>query len=302
MVLKRWKRAVLMGTLLSGAFTAGAYAQDVLQRVEAYLRPDFNIVINGKPVALEDPTLIYNDKSYLPLKELSKLLGANIIWKGDTKTIFINSLIHPEQQATEKNQVYEEIKMYNPSSITLEYLGLEYPMLLTQNQPESGSYSYDTYYRAKDVHRMGVDTSGLKKAKERFTEELYISEKELQKAWAQPPKQVHTGSYDNYVIAGEVHTKKLETLRTYVKDTAVLKLPDFTLYQKPIMIDKRGDSDNEYDYLFQQSSQTKTGTVNRYFKARLRLNKGEVDGTFAVNMTERTDLETEADKRANLTN
>jgi hypothetical protein len=299
MALKRWKRIVLLGAMLSGAFTAGAYAQDVLQRVEAYLRPDFNIVINGKLVALEGPTLVYDDKSYLPLKEISKLLGANIIWKGDTQTIFINSLINAEQQASENDQIYEEIKMFNPSSVTLQYLGMEYPMLQTQHQPENGSYSYDTYYRAKDVRRMGVDTSGLKKSKERFTGELFINEKELQRAWKQKPTQIYASGAESYIIAGEVHTKKLETLKTYVKETATLKLPEFTIYQKPIMIEKLDNTENEYEYLFQQSTYLNNATINRFYKARLRVDKGTVDGTFAVNMTDRTDLESEAEKRAN---
>ncbi|UUZ95890.1 copper amine oxidase N-terminal domain-containing protein [Paenibacillus sp. P25] len=131
--MKRTKRVLLLTAAISGAFTAGVYAQDVLQRVDAYLRPDFSIVLDGKPVQLSGPALVYDDKSYLPLKELGNLLGASILWKADTKTIYINSRINPEQTPPASEQTYEDIELYNPYSVKVSYLGADYPLLLTYN-------------------------------------------------------------------------------------------------------------------------------------------------------------------------
>ena len=74
-----------MGT----CFGAGVYAQDVLQRVDAYLRNDYKVVVNGQAVQLNNPPLIYNNSSYLPVKELGGYLGAVVNWQESTKTIYL---------------------------------------------------------------------------------------------------------------------------------------------------------------------------------------------------------------------
>ncbi|WP_284638854.1 stalk domain-containing protein [Paenibacillus silviterrae] len=305
MNVNRRHRVLLMGALLSGAFTAGAYAQDVLQSVQAYLRPDFNVVINGTPVKLERSTLVYEDTSYLPLKEISKLLGANVIWRGDTNTIYINSLLNSEQKPNPNEEIYGEIKLYNPTSVTYRYLGAEYPVMLTNDDPTGGNYSYDLYYRLSDVRRMGIDTSGLKKVRDRITYELFVSEKELAKTWKEQPTQVYS-SEGNYVISGEVHTKKLAMIRDHLKSAASLKVNnELTLVQKPIYVEKRDDSNDEFDYYnyyFQETTQyignNNYYTANRYYRGILKLVKGTVEGQYSIFMTDKTDLESEANKRA----
>ncbi|MDQ1913102.1 stalk domain-containing protein [Paenibacillus sp. GD4] len=305
MNVNRRHRVLLMGALLSGAFTAGAYAQEVLQSVQAYLRPDFNVVINGTPVKLERSTLVYEDTSYLPLKEISKLLGANVIWRGDTNTIYINSLLNSEQKPNPNEEIYGEIKLYNPTSVTYRYLGAEYPVMLTNDDPTGGNYSYDLYYRLSDVRRMGIDTSGLKKVRDRITYELFVSEKELAKAWKEQPTQVYS-SEGNYVISGEVHTKKLAMIRDHLKSAASLKVNnELTLVQKPIYVEKRDDSNDEFDYYnyyFQETTQyignNNYYTANRYYRGILKLVKGTVEGQYSIFLTDKTDLESEANKRA----
>lgn len=52
---------------------------------------DFNFVINGRQQKLETKPLLYNGTSYLPVREISNLLGYDITYKADTKTIVLNS-------------------------------------------------------------------------------------------------------------------------------------------------------------------------------------------------------------------
>lgn len=296
-IMKRYQRVMVAAGLLSGAFTAGVYAEDVLQRVDAYLRPDFQIVLNGTAVQLESPALVYNDTSYLPLKELAQRLGANIYWKGDTKTIYINSRINPEQRPDEQDTTYEALELSNPYSAMMNYLGSDYPVLLTYNAKTS---NYGLYYREKDAKRMGIDTSGLAKAKDRLTNETFVHEKELQKRWRQAPKQVYASGYEAYVIADELHPKKLGLLRSHIKGMTLIKYSDVEYYTKPIMVEKDIDKTDTYKFLYLETVRMKNVPVpqTRYKLAELRLTQDILNpDSYTVNITNTYDLLLEADKR-----
>lgn len=47
----------------------------------------FNLVIDGETKQLETQPLVYNGTSYLPLRELSNLVGYDVTYKADSKTI-----------------------------------------------------------------------------------------------------------------------------------------------------------------------------------------------------------------------
>ncbi|MCS7459388.1 copper amine oxidase N-terminal domain-containing protein [Paenibacillus doosanensis] len=297
--MKRWKRVLIMGAVLGGTFTAGVYAEDVLQRVEAYLRPDFSIVLDGKAIQLEGPTLVYQDKSYLPLKELGNMLGVNILWKGDNKTIYINSRINPEQPAEDANTTYEEFTLRSPSSQMVTYLGADYPLLTVY----AAEGSTGPYYRLSDIRRMGIDTEGLKKSKEKLTGELYVSDGEARKRWGKGVTPSRTNR-DNYVIAGELNSDKTAKLKDYVKSTASFKIKDFSYTTRPIMIEKI-DGENRYEYLVYQTMYGRGNgysiTQSHYFRAILRLDtSGFGDNlTYTVNVESRTDLNDELEKKEN---
>ncbi|MCU6795201.1 copper amine oxidase N-terminal domain-containing protein [Paenibacillus sp. WQ 127069] len=292
--MKRWKRVLITGTLLTTAFTAGVYAEDVLQRVDAYLRPDFNVVLDGKQIQLESPTLVYADKTYLSLKELGNLLGASVIWKDVNKTIYINSRINPEQQVVEKDQSIEEFKFRTPYSIKVNYLGAEYPLMLAYADEGTGVRNNLIYYRLSDVRKMGIDTNGLKQSKEKLTGALYISEPEMKKRLKQMPTPIYNGS-ERYVIAGEINTNRIKALQTYVKENGSTRTDDITFTNIPVMIEKM-DTENMYEYLYFQTRTSSKFTISHYISTKLILTKMEeklVDGSdgYTINNYGWTDLD-----------
>jgi hypothetical protein len=300
--MKQWKRVLTLGALLGGTFTAGVYAEDVLQRVEAFLRPDFKIVLNGNPVQLSGPTLIYDGSSYLPLKELGNMLGANVIFKDAEKTIYINSRINPEQ-TIEDNAGTDEFKFRNPLSIMVNYLGAQYPVL-TANAEGTTNNSL-VYYRLSDLRRMGIDTSAMKKSKEKLSEELYVTDSELKLFLKQLPTPVNTYSRDRYVITGEVNTKKIEAIQTHLRmmmnsqneDNRDKDIKDFRYTTKPVIVDKM-ETENMYDYLFYQTLYLEKATISRYVRTKLILtkNEGESEG-YTINSYGWTDLTNQLDVR-----
>lgn len=292
---KRWIRTTLLSAFFATAFTAGVYAEDVLKKVDAYLRPDFNIVLDGKQVKLEGAPLIYDGSSYLPLKELGNLLGANVLWKGETKTIYINSRINQEQAAPDPDTASEEIKMTNPYSAIFTYLGSDYPVLLTYG----GDQNRNVYWRLSDVRKMGIDTNGLPLARERYTQQLYVSEQEIKKKWRQTPKRSYNNQRENYIIAGEVNAKRLETIRYHIKSSLNLRTDyNIRFSATPIFVEAT-PNENEYEYLFYQNAYLPNGktTGNRLFKSVIKLTKDLNEDHYTVNTYYQTDLQDEAYKR-----
>ncbi|TBL78255.1 stalk domain-containing protein [Paenibacillus thalictri] len=298
MKVKQIGRILGFGALLASVFTAGAYAEDVLKRVEAYLRPDFNVVLDGKPIKMENDPLVYEGSSYLPVKELGNLLGANITFKDDTKTIYINSRLYKEQPVQDPNIDYQEIKMRDPLSNIYVYLGSEYPALIIGN--DTAIRDSNKYWRLSDVKRMGIDVTGLTFVKEKLTQQLYVSESELKKKWRQAPTVSYNrprNSY-NYIVAGEVDNEKIEAIQKYIKDTSSIRTTTVTLSTKPIIVDTTSDT-NIYQYMFWQNAQLTDGKYvnNRLMTTRLRIYKGYNEDFYTINSDNQLDLQSELDDR-----
>lgn len=76
---------LVAGALLTTAGTS--LADSVHEKVTATIRSDFGLEINGQAVELENAPLAYNGASYLPVRELSELLGKDVDFKGGTITL-----------------------------------------------------------------------------------------------------------------------------------------------------------------------------------------------------------------------
>ncbi|SDM93462.1 Copper amine oxidase N-terminal domain-containing protein [Paenibacillus sp. yr247] len=244
MSMTKWSKIAVLGTLMGTCFTAGVYAQDLIQRVDAYLRNDFSVVVDGRQVQLANPPLIYNNASYLPVKELGTYLGAVVNWKESSKTIYINSRINPQQPTEGNGTNYTEIVFQYPYVQYFDYLGGTYPVLTNMTE--------QTYYRLSDVERMGVRTDGLRKAKEKYSEELYVSEAELKSAWGKEPPQLSYSNYEPIAITGEKDPIKLKAIKEYVKSFRYYEINKVPYMSNPIIVDALPEL-NTYSYLLTEN-------------------------------------------------
>ncbi|MGX4586700.1 stalk domain-containing protein [Paenibacillus chitinolyticus] len=250
--------AAAAGVLMSVSFAAGVYADDWIQKVTAYVRSDFKVVVNGTPANLSSPVLIYDNNSYLPLKEIASRLNANVNWQDSNQTIYVNTRLYPQQPET-GDVVYDEIILENPTAYIMKYLGGDYPVLVT--------LSKGMYYRQSDVQKMGMDTKGLRKAKEKYTGEIYINETELRKVWKENPILTY-GEEMPPIIAGEKDDFKIRALRGYVKDMSNYKIGDTYFFHNPIFIEKLEEA-NTYRYLLTENGQ--------YYQVILKLTEMQKD-------------------------
>ncbi|MBN2795141.1 MAG: hypothetical protein JXR88_07030 [Clostridia bacterium] len=70
--------------------------------------------INGEMVVLDVPAVIYNNRTYVPLRFVSEATGAKVTWRGDTKTIFIESDgLGIKDTYYYLNHIYEDSVDYN---------------------------------------------------------------------------------------------------------------------------------------------------------------------------------------------
>lgn len=202
------KKVALLAFLLTGAFAAGAAASNGIERVDAFLRPDFKLIVDGKTAKLDNPILVYNDTSYLPIREISGLLGADVNWNNSSNTAYVNSRFEGQPSVPDDNGEYKEIEMKNPNPMFFNYLGRDYGVM---------TFYGDTsiYYRVIDLNRMGVNTAGVLKYRDKNTHDLYITEEDVQKLWKETPEpQWSTGT----IISGVYENKLKKFLQAMVDD------------------------------------------------------------------------------------
>jgi hypothetical protein len=82
--MKKFIMGIILGAVLATASNAIANSEVVAKFIS------FNFVVNGEPIQVESQPVSINGSSYLPVRELANLLGYDVTYKADTKTIELN--------------------------------------------------------------------------------------------------------------------------------------------------------------------------------------------------------------------
>lgn len=84
-------KTFLIGALCGAMIvSAPALANGVKQLIEAELNT-INITVNGAKVEAEN--ILYNDRTYVPLRAIAEMLGKEVTWDGNTNTAGINDSV-----------------------------------------------------------------------------------------------------------------------------------------------------------------------------------------------------------------
>lgn len=83
--MKKFILGLLVGISITAA--GSVYADEGLQKIEAYLRPTLPITLDGNSVTLESPPVMYDGSTYLKLRDVAKLTGLSVIWNDNTQTV-----------------------------------------------------------------------------------------------------------------------------------------------------------------------------------------------------------------------
>lgn len=90
---KKW--ILILVAVMLFAFTAGVVAAPVVQQVTATLATDFKFTLDGKTWAPKDVDgsdmypLVYEGRTYLPVRAIGEALGIKVDWDKDTRTVIL---------------------------------------------------------------------------------------------------------------------------------------------------------------------------------------------------------------------
>ncbi|GGD67119.1 peptidylprolyl isomerase [Paenibacillus nasutitermitis] len=91
--MKKSIRPFVIGAIVGSLLTASSavFADDGIQAIKALLNKNTKITLNGKSVVLANPTIDYEGKTYVYLKDIGKLVGASVNWNAKLKTIEVKT-------------------------------------------------------------------------------------------------------------------------------------------------------------------------------------------------------------------
>lgn len=103
MTKKGWMAAGLTIGLIAGSCVS-AFAAEGLKYIQASINDTFKFQVNGEEKTLdgEYTVLVYKDRTYLPVRGIGELMGADIDWDDATKTILIDTSKLAGDNDTEK--------------------------------------------------------------------------------------------------------------------------------------------------------------------------------------------------------
>lgn len=151
------KKHLLVAAAMVGCMVIGAAAAGGVRSVTAQLRPDFTLEVNGSVYTLRDSKgnvtdpLLYNDTTYLPIRSVGEILGAEVSWDSATQTVII------KDQDTAAGLIGEE----KAKELALKHAGLSasrVTFLQVKLDWEDGYRIYDVeFYRGNKEYDYHVD-------------------------------------------------------------------------------------------------------------------------------------------------
>ena len=91
--MKKRLAIVLTVVALISSFTVGVMSQGLIEKIEAEIRGDFTVVIDGKKQTFRDANgnvvepILYNGTTYLPIRAIGEIMGKTVYWYQDEKRI-----------------------------------------------------------------------------------------------------------------------------------------------------------------------------------------------------------------------
>lgn len=87
--MKKFIAGTLFGAIL--VLSTSVFADGALEQVTAYLRPDLPVTLDGKPLELKKPPIMYDGSTYLQLRDAATALGKDVQWNDQKQTVELRS-------------------------------------------------------------------------------------------------------------------------------------------------------------------------------------------------------------------
>ena len=83
------KRLLILGIIAAIILVTLVFASN-LEQLTAYVA-NFRIIVDGEERIFENPIVVIDNRTYIPLREVSEVLGMNVEWCDENQEIIINS-------------------------------------------------------------------------------------------------------------------------------------------------------------------------------------------------------------------
>lgn len=182
---KRWIGCGMALVLIS-AMTMPALADSVSKRVDATLRSDYKIVLDGKEMNFKQSdgasalALVYDGTTYLPLRAIGEALGKDVDWNGKTKTITLTSTTDADGTQGKKDTAgttqtkAKDIGAEQAKKLALNHAGLKESQvyaLKTETDWENGKKEYEVEFkegRMEYSYEVDAETGKILKAEKEY--------------------------------------------------------------------------------------------------------------------------------------
>ncbi|MCX7749852.1 MAG: copper amine oxidase N-terminal domain-containing protein [Clostridia bacterium] len=100
--MKRMKIALVGGLIASLLIPGSIFASNVARKVEAYANDSIKLYVNNKLQQLKEADgsnmspIVVNGRTYLPVRAVTDMLGAGLVWDSETKSIYISTTSNNE--------------------------------------------------------------------------------------------------------------------------------------------------------------------------------------------------------------
>lgn len=191
--MKNKKILVVCGLIL--AFTSGAFANTTLTNIQVALN-SVKIVVNGKTI--NQPNIIYNGVTYVPVNAVATELGNKVQWDASTRTVTIGNKVSKEvikkeepkktkvskeyENALKKAETYSSVMHMSKKGIynqlTSDY-GEKFPADAAQYAVDNLKADYKlnalekakSYQKSMSMSKQGIYDQLISEYGEQFTEE-----------------------------------------------------------------------------------------------------------------------------------
>lgn len=119
--MKKFIVGVLVGVAITAA--SSAFADEGLEKIEAYLRPSLPVTLYGSPLILESPPVMVDGNTYLKLRDVAAATGLDVNWNDTTQTVELTKGLATVPEVPQTTPVTEQpVITVNPriSEITKE--------------------------------------------------------------------------------------------------------------------------------------------------------------------------------------
>lgn len=165
--MKKAITALSIGLLIGSASTALAANTEAVQAVFA----QFNLKINGEDKQFETPPLVYDGTSYLPVREIATLVGYDVTYDEESRTIVLNQT-EPSTQGAESMKTNVVSTEINGREL-VELLGEKYPDLTKDPMRKQISLSPDGTLKIDETtYKLNIDDNGNVDAKPLIDEDV----------------------------------------------------------------------------------------------------------------------------------